>query len=70
MRLTESVHVAIQNVSAHESDKYSKERRHYRRVFLKKDMAERWATSEKELVFRICHRGVKHAVQHYYQQSK
>ena len=24
MRLTESVHVAIQNVSAHESDKYSK----------------------------------------------
>ena len=41
MRLTESVHVAIQNVSAHESDKYSKERRHYRRVFLKKDMAER-----------------------------
>ena len=58
MRLTESVHVAIQNVSAQESDKKVTSLQTCFPNFQK-----RWkGTSGKAVVFRICHRGLKHAV--------
>ena len=59
MRQTESVHVAIQNVSAHESDK--KSQTSLQTCF---PNFQKWrkGTSGKVVVFRIYHQGLKHTV--------
>ena len=61
MRQTESVHVAIQNVSAHESDAKFQGVTSLQMCFL---YFQKWrnGVSGKIEVFRVCHRGLKHNV--------
>ena len=61
MRQTESVHVAIQNVSAHESDKNVQGVTSLQMCF---PNFKKWrkCISGKVVVFRICHRRLKHTV--------
>ena len=61
LRQNESIHVATQNVSAHESDKKFQGVTSLQKCFLN---FQKWRNviSGKVVLFRICHRGLKHAI--------
>ena len=62
MQQTESVHVAVQNVSAHESDKKIQGVTSLQTCFPNFQKWQKGISRKVVLVFHVCHQGLKRAI--------